>query len=346
MTNLADLTSLRVGGPAPVVATDSESPLIEAIDLAGPGLLMLGGGSNVVCADQLDGITVVRDLRQSVTVDQTTDQVTINATAGANWDQLVAQAVAEGWSGFEALSGIPGGVGAAPVQNIGAYGAEVAQLITQVRAYDRQLSQVVALAAGQLGFGYRDSTLKRSLTGHSPTPRWVVLDVTFTAPRSPLSAPIGYGELANLLGIALGQRAPLAQVRQAVLSLRRSKGMVLDPTDHDTWSAGSFFTNPVIDAARVAWWPPGAPVFDVGPGPDGQSQVKASAAWLISQAGVAKGWGLNARATTSHKHVLALTNRGGADAQDIIDLAQAIQAKVSGAFGVTLTLEPVLVGFP
>jgi len=346
MTNLADLTSLRVGGPAPLVEAGSEAELIRGLCQGGPGALMLGGGSNVVCADQLDGITVVRDLRQTIAVDQTTDQVTINATAGANWDQLVAQAVAEGWSGFEALSGIPGGVGAAPVQNIGAYGAEVASLITRLRALDRHTCEVVELTANQLEFGYRDSSLKRSLTWHSPTPRWAVLDVTFTAPRSPLSAPIGYGELANLLGLALGQRAPLTQVRQAVLHLRRSKGMVLDPTDHDTWSAGSFFTNPFVPAAAVNQWPPDAPVFSAEPGPDGQSQVKASAAWLISQAGVAKGWGLNTRATTSHKHVLALTNRGNANAQDIIDLAQAIQAKVSEAFGVTLTPEPVLVGFP
>jgi len=322
------------------VEVDAEDHLIEAVRQAGLGALVLGGGSNVLCADQFEGVTVVRDLRQDLVVEQTADEVCLTATAGVIWDELVEAAIDQGWRGFEALSGIPGSVGATPVQNVGAYGAEVSQLITQIKAYDRLKGAVVSLTVDQLEFGYRTSLLKRSLDRFNPTPRWVVLEVTFRTGVSSSSGPVNHRELAKVMQIQLGESAPLDQVRQAVLDLRRRKGMVLDPADPDTNSAGSFFTNPVMTREEACALPLGAPLFDAGPG-----VVKTSAAWLIAQAGVERGWGLNPRATTSSKHVLALTNQGGATSQEIAELARLIQAKVKAAFGILLTPEPVFVGF-
>ncbi|MCL1897235.1 MAG: UDP-N-acetylmuramate dehydrogenase [Micrococcales bacterium] len=338
---LADLTTLRVGGPAALVEASTEQDLIQAVRQAGPGALVIGGGSNLLCAQHLDGITVLRDLRQTLEVAKTDSQVIITATAGYPWDNLVAEAVDQGWRGFEALSGIPGSVGATPVQNIGAYGAEVSQLITSVKAFDRLKGRIVNLTPNLLEMGYRTSLLKRSFDRFAPTPRWVVLQVTFQAIRAGTSAPLAYRELAKVLSVELGKRAPLHLVRQAVLALRRQKGMVHDPADPDTHSAGSFFTNPVIQRSQAERLPPDAPLFDAGPG-----FVKTSAAWLINQVGVGPGWGLNPRATTSTKHVLALTNRGGATGEEVADLARVIQARVMATFGIRLTPEPILVGFP
>jgi UDP-N-acetylmuramate dehydrogenase len=235
-------------------------------------------------------------------------------------------------------------VGALPVQNVGAYGASASDVVELVRAYDRQSGQVAELRADQLEFGYRDSALKRSVAAHGGvTPRWVVLDVTFALPADPAAgrvAPVRYAQLAAALGVDLGQDAPGAAVRRAVLELRRSKGMVLDPRDHDTWSAGSYFTNPLLTAAEAAALPPDAPRF-----PAGRGVVKTSAAWLMTHAGVERGAGLTpeARAAASSKHVLALTNRGGATAADVLELEAWIVERVRARFGVTLTREPVLV---
>jgi UDP-N-acetylmuramate dehydrogenase len=366
VVSLADLTTLRMGGvPHRLVEPATEAALVRAVaeaDLAGRPLLVLGGGSNVVCGQDLSDLVVVRpDWASLQVMSDAAGQVRVEASAGLPLDTLVTKAVASGWSGFEALSGIPGTVGGTVVQNVGAYGHEVSELITAVRAYDRARREVVTLTADKLAFGYRASALKGSLQERGGfTPRWVVLAVVFQARRDPLSAPVAYGQLAQALGVELGATAPLAKVRQAVLNLRRTKGMVLDPADHDTWSVGSFFTNPVLCAEHAAALPPGAPQFPAGTAPAGYAVVKTSAAWLMEQAGVAKGAGLapgpdgvltlapavlneRVRATTSTKHVLALTNRGGATADDIMALAGAIVRQVHQAFQVSLTPEPTLV---
>jgi len=345
---LAELTTLRVGGPARrYVAAETEAELISAIraaDAADVPLLMLGGGSNLLAADAgFDGL-VLQDRRRGVQVqEQTSGRATVRVPAGQPWDPVVEQAVAEGWSGIEALSGIPGSSGATPVQNVGAYGQEISEVLTSVRVWDRDRAQVRTLTAPDLQFGYRTSVLKRSLIADDrgrqwfPTPRYVVLEVTMNLATSSESAPVRYTELAGALGVDLGQRAPAGRVRQVVLELRRGKGMVLQEADHDTWSAGSFFTNPILDADAAADLPAGAPTFEAGSG-----RVKTSAAWLISRAGFDKGYGLPGPAALSTKHVLALTNRGGASAEDLLSLARAVRAGVQDSFGVHLVPEPVL----
>jgi len=241
-----------------------------------------------------------------------------------------------GWVGIEALSGIPGSVGATPIQNVGAYGQEVSETVASVRTWDREDRQVRTLAAADCGFGYRHSRFKADPT------RYVVLSVTFQFRTGDLGAPVKYAELARTLGVEPGDRATLPQVRRAVLGLRAGKGMVLDPDDHDTWSAGSFFTNPFLTAEQAAVLPDDAPRF---PQPDGT--VKTSAAWLIDRAGFAKGYGLDlhgGRASLSTKHTLALTNRGGATTEDLLRLAREVRDGVVEKFGVRLVNEPVLVG--
>jgi UDP-N-acetylmuramate dehydrogenase len=253
----------------------------------------------------------------------------VTVAAGEGWDTFVAHAVANHWLGVEALSGIPGSVGATPIQNVGAYGQEVSQTVASVRVWDRRLRGMRTFAAADCGFGYRTSRFKKDPDRH------VVLSVTFQLPQGEQGAPIAYAELARTLGVEPGTRCPTADIRQAVLELRRSKGMVLDPDDHDTWSAGSFFTNPVIPADAV---PDGAPAW---PQPDGL--VKTSAAWLIERAGFGKGYGDGA-ARLSTKHTLALTNRGGASTADLLRLAREVRDGVAASFGISLVNEPVLVG--
>ncbi len=349
----SELTTLGVGGPvADYVETTSEADLIEAVrtaDDAGTPLLVLGGGSNLLVSDAgFDG-TVVRDVRRDLT---TPDHsacagVTVTVVAGTPWDDVVAHAAAHRLKGVEALSGIPGSTGATPVQNVGAYGQEVAQTIATVRVWDRQRSRVRTLPLVDLQFGYRTSLLKRSMRALPddadpgapwyPTPRYVVLDVTFQLRVADLSEPIAYGELARELGIAVGERAPLPEVREAVLALRGRKGMVLDPADPDTRSAGSFFTNPVLpDDAGL---PEDAPRY-----PAGDGLTKTSAAWLIEQSGFGRGYGLPGPAALSTKHTLALTNRGGANAGDLLALARTVRDGVAQRFGIVLEPEPVLVG--
>jgi UDP-N-acetylmuramate dehydrogenase len=231
--------------------------------------------------------------------------------------------------GVEALSGIPGSVGATPIQNVGAYGQEVSQTLASVRVWDRRLRGVRTFAAADCGFGYRTSRFKADPGRH------VVLSVTFQFPQGELAKPVAYAELARVLGVEPGARPPSADVRRAVLELRRSKGMVLDPEDHDTWSAGSFFTNPVVGADEL---PPDAPAW---PQPDGR--VKTSAAWLIEHAGFDKGYGDGA-ARLSGKHTLALTNRGQATTTELLALAREIRDGVQQRFAIRLVNEPVLVG--
>ena len=336
-TRLRDHTTLRLGGPATrwVTAT-TEAELIEAVsaaDAAGEQVLVLGGGSNVVVADEgFKGVVVevaTSGVRPDVEDDVSCGGVLVTIAAGESWDALVARAVESGWTGVEALSGIPGAVGATPIQNVGAYGQEVSQTVASVRTWDRELTGVRTFANADCGFGYRHSRFK------AEPGRYVVLDVTFQFRQGTLGAPVRYAELASRLGVEQGERAPLADARAAVLGLRAGKGMVLDAADHDTWSAGSFFTNPVIASDLV---PEGAPSW---PQPDGT--VKTSAAWLIEHAGFSKGHG-NERVSLSTKHTLALTNRGDATTEDLLALAREVRDGVMDRFGIGLVNEPVLVG--
>lgn len=349
---LADATTFRVGGPAArYVAADSEAELIDTVraaDAAGEAVLVLGGGSNLLVADAGFPGVVVRDTRTRLTVpdESACAGATVTAPAGAPWESVVDLAVTQGWVGVEALTGIPGSVGAAPVQNIGAYGQEVGQTISSVRVWDRDQSRTRTLAAVDLQLGYRTSLLKRSLRSPdgagsrwAPTPRYVVLDVTVQLRLGDLSAPVGYGELARMLGIDVGSRAPLVRVRDAVRGLRTRKAMVLGAGDHDTWSAGSFFTNPVLPDNVVATLPADAPRY-----PAGDGLTKTSAAWLIEQAGFGRGFGLPGPAALSSKHTLALTNRGGATATDLLAVARTVRDGVLRRFAIELVPEPVLVG--
>ena len=343
MSRLADLTTLRLGGPARTLvgATTAEEvvDLVRRADDAGEPLLVLAGGSNVVVADAGFSGTVVHLLTSGVE----RDGDTLTVQAGEPWDPFVERTVREGLAGVECLSGIPGSVGATPIQNVGAYGQEVSETISAVRVYDRVTQSVETLAPEDCGFAYRSSAFKR-------TPgRWVVLAVAFTLEPSPVSRPIRYAELARTLGVEPGERAPLADVREAVLRLRRGKGMVVDPDDPDSVSAGSFFTNPILDAAafaelerRVAERLGPDQHLPRWPEPDGRT--KTSAAWLIERAGFTKGHGDPATIAISAKHTLALTNRGAGTTAQLVALAQEIAGGVEEAFGVALQPEPVFVG--
>jgi UDP-N-acetylmuramate dehydrogenase len=349
---LADLTTLRLGGPArDYVEVTSEAELVETVasaDRRSEPVLVLGGGSNLVVSDAgFDGLVVaVRtqgvDPRPADASAGQQPSLMLEVAAGESWDALVGRAVAHGWSGLEWLSGIPGLVGASPIQNVGAYGQEVSAVIDSVRTFDRVTGLVRTLGSATCRFGYRTSRFKIE------PDRFVVLAVTFCLPLAATSAPINYTELASTLGVEVGERVALADARAAVLDLRSRKGMVLDPADHDTWSAGSFFTNPVLDAAayeslraRAAQRLGADAVPPAFPAPDGS--VKTSAAWLIERAGFSRGYG-NPRVRLSTKHTLALTNRGGATTADLLALADEVGDGVAATFGVRLTREPVVVG--
>jgi UDP-N-acetylmuramate dehydrogenase len=323
-----------------VVATDEAAVLAAVRGDAPGGLFVLAGGSNVVVADAGFPGTVLLLRTRGMTAAPEGDRVRLTVAAGEIWDDVVRHTVAAGYAGVECLSGIPGSAGATPIQNVGAYGQEVKETIVAVRAYDRVRDAVVTFAPDECGFAYRTSVFKHN-------DRYVVLSVDFSLAVSPLSGPIRYAELARSLGVAPGDRVPLAAARTAVLALRAGKGMVLDPDDPDTYSAGSFFTNPVLppDAyagltARLDGLGP-PPVY---PAPD--DAVKISAAWLIERAGFGKGHGIQ-RGTgvgISTKHTLALTNRGDGTAAALLDLAREVRDGVERRFGVLLHPEPVLVG--
>jgi UDP-N-acetylmuramate dehydrogenase len=334
---LADLTTLRVGGTAShVVEAGTEAELVEAVrdaDGAGTPALLVAGGSNLLVGDaDLDAPVVLVRTRGVAVEADTCGGAWVTVAAGEPWDDLVARAVAEGWSGIEALSGIPGSVGATPLQNVGAYGQEVADSIARVRTWDRLERTQRSFAAADCGFAYRTSRFKQE------PGRYAVLEVTFQLRLAPTSPPIRYAELARTLGVEVGERAPSTDVREAVLALRRSKGMVLDDADHDTWSAGSFFTNPVLDADAAARLPADAPRW-----PTDDGRTKTSAAWLIEHAGFGRGYGAGP-ARLSTKHPLALTNRGGATAADVLALAREVRDGVRRTTGILLEPEPVLVG--
>lgn len=393
---LSEHTTTRVGGPARAwVTARTEAEAVEAVraaDAAGEPLFVLGGGSNTLMADAgfegtvvqmaFEGIEVLEDAadRGGDGVQDAAgegphegDAVLVRIAAGQPWDAAVAWTVEHGLAGIEALSGIPGSAGATPVQNVGAYGADVSQVLVSLRAWDRQApggGAVVELSADALRFGYRDSVIKRSMveTG-APSPRWIVLSVDLRLRRgsegAEPTAPVRYGQLAKALGVEEGSPAPLRTVRESVLVLRASKGMVADPQDRDTWSTGSYFTNPIVPADVVGRLPEGAPAFPAGQDDQGRPLVKLSAAWLIDHAGYGKGFGLpdvapreagpdgrgadgtglvGGRASLSTKHTLAVTNRGGASTEDVLTVARTVRDGVKARFGVDLHHEPMIIG--
>jgi len=334
---MADLTTLRLGGPAGTfVEASTEQELLETVteaDEAGEPVLLVAGGSNLVVSDEGFPGTVVHIATSGIDVhEDDCSRATVTVAAGMQWDPFVELAVERGWVGVEALSGIPGSVGATPIQNVGAYGQEVAETVAAVRCWDRVAQSFTTFAAADCRFGYRSSRFKQEPERH------VVLSVTFLFRLGDLGAPVRYAELASRLGVEPGRRAPMSMVRQTVLALRRGKGMVLDASDHDTWSAGSFFTNPFLTTEQAGALPAAAPRWEQRDG-----TTKTSAAWLIERAGFAKGHG-NDRVSLSTKHTLALTNRGGATTEDLLSLAEEIQHGVHAMCGVWLVNEPVLVG--
>jgi UDP-N-acetylmuramate dehydrogenase len=334
---LADLTTLGVGGPIDrLVEVTTRDELVAAVrdaDDAGRPLLVLGGGSNVVAPDSGWPGDVVLVRTRGVARRNGGDAVELEVEAGEPWDDLVAFTVAQGLAGMEALSGIPGSTGATPVQNVGAYGQEVAALITAVRVYDRAAGVERVFGPAELGFAYRDSRLKQQPGAY------VVLAVTFALRPSPRSSAVSYAELAKKLGVELGETAPLAEVRAAVLDLRRGKGMVWDAADPDSRSAGSFFTNPVVPVAAAV---DGCPSWAAGIGADGAAQVKLSAAWLVQHSGYGRGTRVG-RVGTSSRHSLALTTEPGATATELMAFAQQVVDAVRERFGVTLVPEPTAV---
>lgn len=348
--SLAALTTLRVGGRPRALLECGTAEAVAAVtgilDSAGAGVLVLGGGSNLVVAggDLPMVVVAVRNRDVAYRHDETADVVAVRAGAGLTWDDLVADTVSRGYGGLECLSGIPGSVGATPVQNVGAYGVEVSQVLRRVRLYDRTTRTDRWVEPAELGLAYRTSVLKN-------TDRAVVLEVEYALNDDRRSEPVRYAELAGRLGVEPGERADAALVRETVLGLRRGKGMVLDDDDEDTWSAGSFFTNPVVRSEQLAHvrhrvagrldteQAERMPAFDAPGG------IKLSAGWLIERAGFGKGYpSSSSPVRLSTKHTLALTNRGRATADDVVALAREVRDGVREAFGVDLQPEPVWVG--
>ncbi|CAG7598498.1 UDP-N-acetylmuramate dehydrogenase [Actinacidiphila bryophytorum] len=343
MHPLAPYTTFRLGGPAThLVTARTDATLVTAVrdaDTRGEPVLLIGGGSNLLIADKgFDG-TAIRIATQGATLHNRT----LELAAGEVWSDAVATTVRAGLAGIECLAGIPGSAGATPIQNVGAYGQEVSSTITEVVAYDRRTAETVTLPAAECAFSYRSSRFKEDPS------RYVVLRVRFALEDAGgLSAPLRYAETARALGVEAGERVPLEKASATVLALRAGKGMVLDAADHDTWSAGSFFTNPVLTAAEFAAFldrvhdrlgPDAAPPAFPAEG----ERTKTSAAWLIDKAGFTKGYG-SGPARISGKHTLALTNRGDATTEDLLALAREVRDGVHTAFGVTLVNEPVMVG--
>ena len=334
MDSLANLTTMHVGGPAlHLVHAKTEAELIEfvrAADQSKTPVLILGGGSNLLISD--DGFvgTVIRveTTGNSYEIDACSGG-TVTVASGEDWDRFVEFTIDKGLANLESLSGIPGTVGGAPIQNIGAYGHEASEVIARVRAFDRVNDRITTFAAADCEFGYRTSIFKKQRD------RWVILDVTFQLRRGEFSLPVQYSELANHLEVEVGARVPIADLRTAVLSLRGQKGML---ANEEIWSAGSFFINPIISPEISETLPAQAPRW-----PQSDGRIKTSAAWLMEQSGVHKGDRM-AGAQISPRHVLALSNSGEATAKEIIELAKFARAKVKEAFGIELEAEVQFVG--
>lgn len=348
---LAPLTTLHLGGPArELVTCESAAEIVEverAATASKTPLFVLGGGSNVVVADRgFDG-AVLQVASRGIASSVDGGRARWVAEAGEPWDELVARAADEGLAGVECLAGIPGKVGATPMQNVGAYGQDVAQVITRVEALDRETGAARWLSREECRFGYRTSALKHARLPSGEL-RWVVLRVEIELARSAESAPIAYAELASALGVPVGGRAPVALVRDTVVRLRRGKGMVLDPADPESVSAGSFFTNPILGPAELAALE--ARVRE-RLGPDAKAPTfadpagaKVAAAWLIERAGFTKGWSPTGGVGISRKHALALVRRDGGTTTELLEVARRIEEGVHAAFGVRLEREPVLIG--
>ena len=344
---LADYTTIGLGGPArDFVRAGTTEDLVEAVraaDASGEPVLILGGGSNLVVADEGFCGTVIQVATRGIHL----DHGLVTVAAGEDWDAVVARSVAAGLAGLECLSGIPGLAGATPIQNVGAYGQEVSQTIAQVRVYDRRTGEILSIPNEHCGFAYRTSKFKVAQSGSPLAP--VILSVSFRLAVQPRSAPVRYPELAGALGVGVGDQVESTKVRSAVIELRQRKGMVIDPADPDTRSVGSFFVNPVLDGAALAAVEAAArarcgpqtqvPRFDAGDG-----RVKVPAAWLIERAGFGKGYHSGDGARISAKHTLALVNPGSASTAGLLALAREIRDGVQDAFGVSLAAEPVLVG--
>jgi len=327
MRRLAELTTLRVGGtPNSMAVATTETEIIEAVS-ANPNALVLGGGSNIIVSDDFNGDVIKIESQGFENDESACAGAWVTVAAGHNWNDFVASAVVNGWTGIEGLAGIPGTVGATPIQNVGAYGQSVSDTIAQVRAWNKKTKSVETIFAADCEFGYRTSIFKKQ------PDTWVILSVTFQLPLGTMSAPIAYNELATKLKVELSDRVSTTDLQTAVLDLRSRKGMVLDSADHDTWSVGSFFMNP-----RVAVAPANAPNW-----PEADGTVKVSAAWLIEQAGFNKGFTLNGRAAISSKHTLAITNRGNATSADISELADHIIQGVKAKFDIELKPEATFI---
>ena len=337
MEALSNFTTLKVGGPAQkIVHAHTEDELVEfvkAADKAGEQVLILGGGSNLLISDAGFAGTVIRVESKGNALDyDACSGGMIEVSAGEDWDKFVALTIDKGFADLESLSGIPGTIGGAPIQNIGAYGHEVSETIARVKAYDRTKGEITTFTNEQCRFSYRNSVFK------AEAGRYVILNVTFQLRKGEQSLPITYAELAKFLSINIGDRAPVVEVRKAVLQLRGRKGMLIDAGDVNSNSAGSFFVNPILNKEIADKLPADAPRW-----PQTDGRVKTSAAWLMEHAGVSKGEKL-AGAQISNKHVLALTNSGDATAGDIVELAKMARAKVFEKFGVKLEAEVQLVG--
>ena len=335
MADLRDYTSLRVGGPAKkFVEVGTETEIIAAIEAAGDSpILIIGGGTNILVADSGFEGTVIRITSHSMKSEvDACSGATLTIGAGEDWDDFVSRTLERGFAGLETLSGIPGSVGAAPIQNIGAYGHEVSESITRVRTYDRQAKALKTFTNSECEFSYRNSHFK------AHPGRYVILDVQFNLRMGEVTTAITYAELAKKLGVEVGEKASVLETRKAVLELRSAKGMLLNPSDRDSWSAGSFFTNPIVTKEIAAQLPEGAPQW-----PTADGMIKMSAAWLIEHSGVHKG-DSHGGARVSTKHVLALTNAGNATATDIAELAKSAQKSVFEKFGITLEAEVNLIG--
>ncbi len=359
MTDFSDLTTLRIGGPAGNLVEAATRDDLIATTLrfwAQPvDWLVLGGGSNLVVADEGFAGNVVRVATRGI--ERASDGVPrIRIEAGEPWDAVVAFAVENGLAGIEALSGIPGTAGAGPIQNIGAYGQQLSDTLISIEFLDFESGEVLTLSADELDLGYRTSSLKQGRLG-------VVLSIELgLLDEGGTSAPVAYAQLASVLGVELGARVPLSDARDAVLALRASKGMVWNPDDPDSISAGSFFTNPIVSESFARTLPPDAPRYptaaeepprvlplgsEITPEDAALDEysVKLSAAWLIERAGVTRGFALpGSRAGISEKHTLAIVNRGGATAAEVVQLAGYVQTRVESEFGVRLQPEPMLLG--
>lgn len=332
---LADVTTLGVGGEVlDWLEGDVVEEIIEAVtecDDLGRDCLILGDGSNVVCGDDVSELFVIHIATKGISIERAATNARVSVAAGEEWDSLVSHCIDEGLFGLAALSGIPGTVGASPIQNIGAYGVEVSSFICSVRAWDRLERDYVQLSAADCEFGYRTSVFKHNKD------RYVVLEVTFDLPIGSDTA-MSFDQLAQALNVHVGASVPEREIRRAVLELRAGKGMLIDPADPDSRSVGSFFINPYVCTDHAAAMPADCPRYPVN-----DDVVKLSAAWLIEHAGIGRGFSLGTDARISNKHSLALVNSGGASATEILDLARHVQSTVTERFGVDLEPEPRLI---